>query len=68
MAWTEEDIAALEEALKSGTRRVKYQDREVEFASLRDLRMLIEEARRELGLSPRGRRFGTSSAHKGLSS
>jgi hypothetical protein len=37
MAFTEEDLDALDEALKSGVRRVQYRDRTVEYQSIKDM-------------------------------
>jgi hypothetical protein len=37
VAWTQADIDALDTAIKSGTRRVRFSDREVEYASLTEL-------------------------------
>lgn len=37
MAFTEQDLAALKAAIKSGTRRVTYGDRTVEYQSIADM-------------------------------
>lgn len=37
MAFTEADLAAITKAIASGTTRVKYQDKEVEYRSLSEL-------------------------------
>jgi len=39
MAWTQADIDALDTAIKSGTKRVRFSDREVEYMSMSDLLM-----------------------------
>jgi hypothetical protein len=57
MAYTSDDLTALEGAIKTGALSVKYSDREVTYRSLKDMRSLREEMRRELGLSRRGLRF-----------
>lgn len=66
MAWTIEQLAAVEEAIAQGATRVKYADREVQYASLADLLSLRDRMRRDLGLADasRNRRFATFS--KGL--
>jgi hypothetical protein len=37
MAWTQDQLDAIERAIASGTTRVKYKDREVQYSSLEDL-------------------------------
>jgi hypothetical protein len=37
MAWTQADLDALDNAIKSGTRQVRFADREVTYASMQDL-------------------------------
>ncbi|WVR18329.1 hypothetical protein y223_00049 [Bordetella phage PY223] len=66
MAWTIEQLAAVEEAIASGATRVKYVDREVQYNSLSDLLRLRDKMRVELGLADasRNRRYGAFS--KGL--
>jgi hypothetical protein len=47
MAWTQDDLDAIERAIASGTTRVRYKDREVQYASLEDLmrirRLMLDE-------------------------
>ena len=50
MSYTTEDLAAIETAIKSGTLRVKYADREVEYRSLDDLFRIRTAIRSDLGL------------------
>lgn len=50
MAWTTQQLTAIEEALAAGTTRVKYGDKEVEYRSLNELLRLRDMIRRELGL------------------
>lgn len=49
MAWSEADIAALEAAIKQGTVRVKFSDREITYRSLSEMMrlrdMMIAEVR-----------------------
>lgn len=51
MAYTSSDLSALERAIKSGARRVKYENREVEYRSLDEMQRLRNQMRRELGLA-----------------
>jgi hypothetical protein len=37
MAWTSEDLAAIESAIATGARRVRFQTHEVEYQSLNDM-------------------------------
>jgi hypothetical protein len=37
MAWTQADVDALDDAIKSGTRQVRFADREVTYMSMDDL-------------------------------
>jgi hypothetical protein len=37
MAWTQADLDALDAAIKSGTRQVRFADREVTYMSMDDL-------------------------------
>lgn len=66
MAWTLEQLQAIEEAIASGATRVKYVDREVQYASMSDLLRLRDRIRVELGLADprRNRRYAITS--KGL--
>ena len=67
MAYTLDQLSALEEAIASGALRVRYSDREVTYQSLDAMRKLRAEMRQELGLSASGsgvRRVATFS--KGL--
>ena len=61
MAATQADLDAVERALFQGARRVKYEDREVEY-SLKELRALRDQMRQELGL------LGTSASRNKLAS
>lgn len=66
MAWTMEQLTAVEEAIATGATRVKYIDREVQYQSLDDLLRLRDRMRIALGLADAGggRRYGAYS--KGL--
>ena len=51
MAWSSEDLVELEKAIASGARRVKYQDREVEYMSLSEMLKARDLIRKELGIT-----------------
>lgn len=42
---TQDDIDALEEAIASGARRVKFKDREVEYRSLAEMKEILADAK-----------------------
>lgn len=67
MAFTQTQLDALEEAIASGAKRVKYGDKEVEYPSLNEMMRLRDMMRRALGLtsSSAGRIYPT--VKKGLS-
>lgn len=66
MAWTTDQLAAVEEAISLGATRVRYADREVQYNSLTDLLRLRDRMRVALGLADpaSSRRYGAFS--KGL--
>lgn len=67
MAWTQAELDSLESALAQGARVVKYEDREVTYRNLEDMRSLRREMARELGLDQTdGRRFHRFQPSKGL--
>ncbi len=41
-SWTEADVAALETAIKSGTLRVRFGEREVQYQSVSDMLKLLQ--------------------------
>lgn len=41
MAWTQADIDALKNAIKSGVRRVGYSDRTIEYQSVADMLSIL---------------------------
>ncbi len=41
-SWTQEDITALEAAIKGGTLRVRFGDREVQYQSMGDMLKLLQ--------------------------
>jgi len=48
MAFTSTDVQRLEQAIASGTLRVKYADREVTYHSLEAMRALLRQMRQEV--------------------
>lgn len=48
--FTTAELTALTEAIATGTRRVRYADKEVEYRTLREMIDLRDMMRRELGL------------------
>jgi hypothetical protein len=48
-SWTPDDLRALDAAIASGARRVKYADREVEYRTLADMLALRDLMRSHLG-------------------
>lgn len=51
MAWSAEQLEALEKAIAQGTKRVEYEGKVVEHRSLAEMLQLRTAMRRELGLS-----------------
>lgn len=54
MAWTQTQLDALEEAIATGAKRVKYADKEIEYGSIREMMQLREAMKRSLGLIEEG--------------
>ncbi len=50
MAFTNDDLVALETAIKSGAKTVKYADKVVEYHSLKEMLQLRDIMRKELGI------------------
>jgi hypothetical protein len=57
MAFTTEQLNALEAAIATGSKRVKYADKEVEYQSLDDMLRLRDLMQSELGQKPKTKRF-----------
>jgi len=53
-AYTLDQYTALVDAIAMGATKVKYQDREVEYRSLKDMNQLKNQMEKELGLSKTG--------------
>lgn len=66
MAWTTDQLAAVEEAIATGALRVKYIDREIQYQSTSELLRLRDRMRIALGLADptQSRKYGSFS--KGL--
>lgn len=56
MAWTQEQLDALEEAMTSGVLTVQYKDKTVTYRSLPEMESLRTKIRRALGLSNKTKR------------
>lgn len=48
MAWSSQDVAALETAVKSGVKRVTYHDHTAEYHSLTEMLQLLDRMRAEV--------------------
>ncbi len=67
MAYTQSQLEALEKAYASGTTRVTYGDKTVEYRDLLEIKRIISEIRAEISGAPRRRRWLTSTrGDKGL--
>ena len=53
MAWTQQELETIEQAYKSGVKKVKFKDRETEFRDLSEMQTILREARAELNGSMR---------------
>lgn len=60
MAYTQADLTAIEEAIKSGALTVKYQDREVTYRSLDELLRIRDTIRRDIGTAATSSRLRTN--------
>jgi hypothetical protein len=66
MTWSPEDLAALERAIASGARRVRYADREVEYRTLEEMLRVRAEIRGALAPPRQRPRCHTPTFSKGL--
>lgn len=66
MAWTTSDLEALEKAIASGTTRVKYSDREVNYRTLDEMLKIRDMMAKELGDKPAGPYRALAQFSKGL--
>lgn len=65
MAWTQEDLNCLNEAIAQGAKKVKYADKEVEYRSLNEMLKLRDIMKEELGLK-KGKRYSFANFSKGF--
>lgn len=61
MAWTSEDLAALQAAIATGAKRVTYSDKTVEYRDLAEMNQILTDMKTELGIAPRRRRYAQHS-------
>jgi hypothetical protein len=66
VAWTQTDLDNLEKAIRTGARKVKHGDEEIEFRSLREMQSLRREMRKSLGIADGRTSRRTAVASKGL--
>jgi hypothetical protein len=60
MAWTQTDLDSIERAIASGTTRVRYKDREVQYNSLAELITIRNLIRDSLGSASKNKnQYGT---------
>lgn len=55
-SWSSDDVAALERAIASGARKVKFRDREVEYRSLDEMREALRIMNQSLSGGAKSRR------------
>lgn len=55
--WTQADLDAIETAIAQGVKRVEYNDREVEYRSIKEMKEIRELIKRSLGQHKRGGRI-----------
>lgn len=65
MAFTQPQLDALEAAIAEGARIVEYEDRKIEYRSLKDMMALADSMRKDLGASRKPKRVRVSTS-KGL--
>jgi hypothetical protein len=65
VAFTDAQLAALEQALARGESRVRFEDKMVEYRSVEELKMAIREVKR--GLFEQARDSGLGRARRGRS-
>lgn len=66
MAFTKAQLDSLEEAIAMGSRRVKYEDKEVEYPSLASMQNLRERMMAELGIASPSVRRRVQSMRRGV--
>ena len=66
MAWTSEQLVALEKAIAQGALRVRYSDKEVQYRSLSEMMQLRDTMKQDLGVSKQSARRLYAKHDKGL--
>jgi hypothetical protein len=66
MAWTNDDLNNLQEAIGTGALEVQYTDKRVKYRSLDEMMRLLTLMKRELGLVDSSKRRKTAVTGKGL--
>jgi hypothetical protein len=66
MPFTLEQLQALEDAMATGAKTVKYGDKETEFRSLADMHALRDQMRDELGITDPAAKRRLISYNKGI--
>ena len=66
MAFTQEQLDALDAAISSGSKRVKYADKEVEYQSIADMLRIRDLMAQELGLVTVASKRKLASFNKGV--
>jgi hypothetical protein len=66
MAWTTDQLDALEKAIAQGALRVRYSDKEVQYRSLSEMMQLRDTIKQELGLTKVSSRRLFAKHSKGL--
>lgn len=66
MEWTLDDLSNLNDAIKTGARKVKYADKEVEYRDLDEMLRIQKAMKDALGLNSPGRERVFASHSKGL--
>lgn len=61
MAYTQEELTALQSAIAQGVKKVKYSDKEVEYRDLNEMYEVLANMQKELGTSNHGRRYASHS-------
>lgn len=66
MSWTQDDLDALERAIKRGASKIRFKDSDITYYGLNEMLKLRKLMQKELGLSKRSRRSNPAYS-KGLS-
>jgi len=66
MAFTQQQLDALDAAIASGSKKVKYADKEVEYQSIADMLRVRDLMAQELGLIPADKKKKFANYNKGV--